>query len=88
MKQATSRFVQENGEAARYGYTFWIQDDADYVPADTFMSRGHNLNHSVVIPSMDLVIVRQGNESQPGREGAQFFRTVVENIVAAIPEDN
>jgi CubicO group peptidase (beta-lactamase class C family) len=85
MEQATRRFLQETGEAARYGYTFWIQDDVDFLPKDTFMSRGHNMNHSVVIPSLDLVIVRQGNESRPGKEGARFVNTLIKLIVESIP---
>jgi len=87
LKQATSRFIRDNGETpARYGYTFWIQDDVDYLPDDTYMSRGHNMNHSWVIPSLDLIIVRQGNRSEPRHEGSQFVKNFIQKIVEAIPK--
>ncbi len=86
MRQATSRFVQANGESpVGYGYTFWIQDQWEKVPADTFMSRGHNLNHCYVVPSLDLVVARQGNEVNPREEGAVFVKALIQKIVAAIP---
>jgi CubicO group peptidase (beta-lactamase class C family) len=85
MKQATSRFVQANGESpAGYGYTFWIQDEWEGVPGDTFMSRGHNLNHCYVVPSLDLVVARQGNEVNPRDEGRQLVKSLIQMIVAAI----
>jgi hypothetical protein len=56
------------------------------VPRDTFMSRGHDVNHSYVVPSLDLVVVRQGNENGGGEERALFMKTLIQKIVAAIPE--
>jgi CubicO group peptidase (beta-lactamase class C family) len=89
MKLATSRFVRENGETpSRYGYTFWIQDDLEKVPKDLFMSRGHNLNHSFVIPSLDLVVVRQGNENRQPKDEPSFSTTLIQKIVAALPTGN
>jgi len=86
MKLATRRFVRENGETpAKYGYTFWIQDDTDKVPKDLFMSRGHNQNHSYVIPSLDLVVVRQGNENRQPRGQIPFSTALIQKIVAAMP---
>lgn len=86
MKLATSRFVRENGETPNnYGYTFWIQDDMEKVPNDLFMSRGHNMNHSYVIPSRDLVVVRQGNDNRRTEGEPPFSTTLIQNIVAAIP---
>ncbi len=69
----------------KYGYTFWIQDDLENVPKDLFMSRGHNLNHSFVIPSLDLVVVRQGNENRQAKGQPPFSTTLIQKIVAAIP---
>jgi CubicO group peptidase (beta-lactamase class C family) len=86
MKQATSRFFRDDGKAANYGFTFWIMDDVDYLPEDTYMTRGFNMNHSWIIPSLNLVVVRQGNCSQPRREGAQFVRGFIERIVESIPK--
>ena len=87
MKLATSRFVRDNGETPNnYGYTFWIQDDMENVPNDMFMSRGHNMNHSFIIPSLDLVVVRQGNDNRRQIDGQPpFSTTLIQKIVAAIP---
>ena len=87
MNLATSRFVRDNGETPNnYGYTFWIMDDVENVPRDLFMSRGHNMNHSFVIPSLDLVVVRQGNDNRRQTDdGHPFATTLIQKIVAAIP---
>jgi hypothetical protein len=87
LKLATSRFVRDNGETPNnYGYTFWIQDETDSVPQDMFMSRGHNQNHSYVIPSLDLVVVRQGNDNRRQVDDQGPFSTaLIQKIVAAIP---
>jgi len=49
------------------------------------MSRGHNLNHSFVIPSLDLVVVRQGNHNRQLQGEPDFSTTLIQKIVAAIP---
>jgi len=85
MRLATSRFVQSAGESHNYGYTFWVQDEWENVPKDTFVSRGHNMNDCYVVPSLDLVVVRQGNDNPPRGERNLFVKTVIEKIVAAIP---
>jgi CubicO group peptidase (beta-lactamase class C family) len=87
MMRATSRFVQENGASHNYGYTFWIQDEWENVPKDTFGSRGHNMNDCYVVPSLDLVVVRQGNDNPPREKRSTFVRTVLEKIVQAIPQE-
>ena len=86
MTQATRRFIQANGEAPRnYGYTFWLQDDWEDVPKDTFSSRGFKMNDCHVVPSLDLVVARLGNSNPPGGQGSLFRKTYLEKIVAAIP---
>ena len=86
MKLAASRFVRESGETPNpYGYTFWIQDELENVPKDLFMSRGHNQNHSFIIPSLDLVVVRQGNDNRRQVDGQPFLSTLIQKIVAAMP---
>ena len=85
MQIATSRFVRDDGGTPNpYGYTFWINDDTDGVPTDTFMSHGHNQNHSYVIPSLDLVVVRQGNDNRRNVDGQPFSTVLLQKIVAAI----
>ncbi|MCW4049547.1 MAG: serine hydrolase [Candidatus Bathyarchaeota archaeon] len=86
MKQATRRFVQANGESHNYGFTFWIQDEWENVPKDTYASRGHNMNDSYIIPSRDLVVVRMGNDNPPRGDRSRFIETVIEKIAAAIPK--
>lgn len=82
---ATSRYVRESGEApVKYGYTFWIQDDVEAVPDDLFMSRGHNQNHSYVIPSLDLVVVRQGNRNRQPEGELPFSTTLIQKVVSAV----
>ena len=84
MKLATRRFVRENGDTPNnYGYTFWTHNGEPGVPDDLFMSRGHNLNNSYIIPSLDLVVVRQGND-QRRLPGDNFQTTLIQKIVAAI----
>ena len=82
---ATSRFVRDNGATPNpYGYTFWIQNDLNGVPSDLYMSRGHNQNHSYIIPSLDLVVVRQGNDNRRVIDGRPFSDTLIQKIVAAV----
>jgi CubicO group peptidase (beta-lactamase class C family) len=84
METATSRYVRDNGEAPMdYGYTFWICDQWPGVPEDTFMSCGDRHNDSYVIPSLDLVVVRQGNFNPADRAAAR--KELIQRIVAAFP---
>jgi CubicO group peptidase (beta-lactamase class C family) len=85
MKKATERFIQTTGKTHNYGYTFWLQDNWENVPKDTFSSRGHNINDCYVIPSLDLVIARQGNDNPSRDNRNKFVETLVERIVDAVP---
>ncbi len=85
LKLATRRFVRDTGATPNpYGYTFWILDDLDGVPSDLYMSRGHNQNHSYIIPSLNLVVVRQGNDNRRAVDGRPFSDTLIRKIVAAV----
>ena len=59
-------------------------DDLPDVPSDLYMSRGHNQNHSFIIPSMDLVVVRQGNDNRRVVDGEPFETALIQKVVAAI----
>lgn len=84
IKQATSRFKQANGESHNYGYTFWVQDTWENVPHDCYGSRGHNINDCYVIPSLDLVVTRMGNDNPPRDQRNLFVETLMEKIVEAV----
>jgi CubicO group peptidase (beta-lactamase class C family) len=87
MRIATDRYVRDDGGTPTgYGYTFWVRGDAiDDVPDDLYMSRGHNQNHSYVIPSLDLVVVRQGNRNRQPPGEPNFESTLIQKIVEALP---
>jgi CubicO group peptidase (beta-lactamase class C family) len=85
LKLATRRFVRDNGETPNnYGYTFWTHNGEAGVPDDLYMSRGHNMNHSYVIPSLDLVVVRQGNDNRRAPGDTPFQTALIQKVVAAI----
>ncbi|MBT6031837.1 MAG: serine hydrolase [Kordiimonadaceae bacterium] len=85
LKLATKRFQRDDGSTPNnYGYTFWVIDDLPNVPNDLYMSRGHNQNHSYIIPSMDLVVVRQGNDNRREVNGASFQTELIQKVTAAI----
>jgi CubicO group peptidase (beta-lactamase class C family) len=82
---ATKRFVREDGTTpSPYGYTWWVMDKWENVPEDCFASRGHNINDSYTIPSLDLVIVRMGNDNPSRNERNYFIETLVSKVVASI----
>ena len=85
MRLATRRFVRDDGTSPNnYGFTFWTHNGEEGVPSDLFMSRGHNLNHSYVIPSLDLVVARLGNDNRRQPDGGPPFQTaLIQKIVAA-----
>ncbi len=67
-----------------YGAHFWLNGDSFLypdVPGDMFAARGFQGQHVVVIPSLDLVIVRFGVD-----EGIETFdfNTFISSIVASI----
>ena len=83
---ATKRYRREDGsQPSNYGYTFWVQDEWAGVPEDTFMARGHNLNDCYIIPSLELVVARQGNANPDRATANQFSHNLIRQIVAAMP---
>lgn len=44
-----------------YGYQWWLDGNRDAsLPADAFAAHGHDGQHILVVPSLDLVVVRNG----------------------------
>lgn len=83
MELATKKHVREDGTSpVGYGYTFWVHDNWEGVPQDAFMSHGDRLNDAFVIPSLDLVVVRQGNWNPPDRE--LMRKELIQRITKAI----
>jgi CubicO group peptidase (beta-lactamase class C family) len=78
-------WVEESLEAApastgRYGYQWWL--DIDGAPDDTFAALGHDGQYIYVIPSLDLVVVRNGlYVKDPGEPVAD------PNLFAKYPSD-
>lgn len=74
------------GDPSRgYGGLFWLNRDGgrDRIPEDAYWAAGHMGQETVVIPSRDMVIVRQG--PSPGGFGAYIDR-VMGDILDAVGE--
>jgi CubicO group peptidase (beta-lactamase class C family) len=64
-----------------YGYQWWLADVAG-APDDLFAARGHDGQYIFVIPSLDLVVVRNGTYvKDPGEPVAD------PNLFANYPSD-
>lgn len=86
-----------------YGYLFWLngQDrmigsrgDLEYPPwrftygpADAFGCHGAKGQHIIIVPSMDLVIVRQGEQPRTGAANSDenFLNQMFKRLMAAAP---
>jgi CubicO group peptidase (beta-lactamase class C family) len=55
--------IQDTNSPRHYGVLWWNNADGRMpeVPTDTFMSSGANESFIIVIPSLDIVVVRAGN---------------------------
>ncbi len=86
LKIATQRYKRDDGSTPNgYGYTFWVMDNLPGVSKDLYMSRGHNQNDSFIIPSLDLVVVRQGNDNRRViDDGVPFGTTLIQKVIAAL----
>lgn len=84
IEPASRRYLRDDGTSpVGYGYTFWILDEWPGVPKDAFMAHGSRCNDAYVIPSLDLVVARQGNWNPADRMAVR--RTLIQKVVAAIP---
>jgi len=63
-----------------YGAGFWLFNKSKGIPADAFGAFGNRGQYVVVIPSRDLVIVRQGYDDDKNRLD---IAKLVEAVVAA-----
>ncbi|MFT4895541.1 MAG: CubicO group peptidase (beta-lactamase class C family) [Devosia litorisediminis] len=64
-----------------YGAGFWLLNQSDGVPADTFAAMGNRGQFIVIVPSMNVVIVRRGEDPTGSRfDIAAFTRDVLETL--------
>jgi CubicO group peptidase (beta-lactamase class C family) len=64
-----------------YGAGFWLLNTSDGVPADTFAAMGNRGQFIVIVPSMNVVIVRRGEDPTGSRfDIAAFTRDVLETL--------
>ena len=64
-----------------YGATFWLMNQSEGIPKDTFAGFGNRGQYLVIIPSLDMVIVRRGYDSSENRFDIEAF---TRDIVAAV----
>lgn len=61
-----------------YGAGFWLLNKSDGIPADAFGAFGNRGQYVVVIPSLELVIVRQGYDDDKNRlDTAALVKAIV-----------
>ncbi len=69
-----------------YGGFFWINTTGTFpVPRDAYYMSGAGGQTTLIIPSHDLVVVRQGHYSG-SREGGQALRRALALLMEAVPE--
>ncbi len=68
-----------------YGAGWWLMNNSEGVPPDTFFANGNRGQYVVVVPSRDMVIVRRGEDPAGGSgfDIAAFTR----DVLAALEED-
>ena len=64
-----------------YGAGFWLFNKSDGIPPDTFAAMGNRGQFIVIVPSMNVVIVRRGEDPAGSRfDIAGFTRDVLESL--------
>ncbi|MEM9669335.1 MAG: serine hydrolase [Pseudomonadota bacterium] len=68
-----------------YGAQFWLLNNSDGVPADTFAALGNRGQYVIIVPSRDVVIVRRGYDVSGGNpfNFAGFTRDVLAALETA-----
>ena len=74
----------EGGRGWGYGAGWWLLNQSDGIPPDTFMAAGNRGQYIVVVPSRDLVIVRRG-EDPAGGSGFDI-EAFTRDVLAALEE--
>ncbi len=65
-----------------YGASFWLLDRFPGIPSDTYAGIGNRGQYLVIVPSLDIVIVRRGFDvaGQEGFDIVAFTRDVLSSI--------
>lgn len=66
-----------------YGAGFWLFNDSEGIPPDTFAAMGNRGQYVVIVPSRDLVIVRRGEDPAGHRFDIVSF---TRDVLAAIED--
>lgn len=69
-----------------YGAQFWLMNNADGVPEDTFAAMGHRGQFIVIVPSKNVVIVRRGYDAS-GSDGFDIVRFTADILTALEPTE-
>ena len=64
-----------------YGASFWLMNKSDGIPKDTLAAFGNRGQYLVIIPSLDIVIVRRGYDTSETRFDIEPF---TQDVVRAI----
>ncbi|MBY6128516.1 beta-lactamase family protein [Qipengyuania aquimaris] len=64
-----------------YGAGFWLFNKSEGIPSDTFAAMGNRGQFIVIVPSLNVVIVRRGEDPAGSRfDIASFTRDVLESL--------
>lgn len=74
---------QPDGGDLGYGAGFWLLNHSDGIPRDTFAGIGNRGQYVVIVPSMNIVIVRRGEDPLAGRFDMTAF---TRDVLAALAE--
>lgn len=66
-----------------YGAGFWLFNNSEGVPSDTFAAMGNRGQYVVIVPSRDIVIVRRGEDPTGSRFDIVAF---TRDVLAALEE--
>lgn len=72
---------QPIGRNFGYGAQFWLMNQSDGIPKDTFAAFGNRGQYLVIIPSMNMAIVRRGYDTRETRFDIEAFTRAIVKAV-------